>query len=317
MPADSSLPSFDETARQHALDAMHVVDSLPEGAYDDVVRIAAAVCGTPIALVSLLDRDRQWFKARVGLDTSQTPRDIAVCDHAIRAPETLFEIHDLQHDARFKDNPLVTGELGARFYAGMPLVTPTGQPIGTVCVLDTTPRELSNDQREALKALSRITMTLLESRGQAHSLAVASMLQAAVAKVEAPAAAQSGYTVAILEIQDLAGAAQRLGERALDRALAQLDQQLAGALRDGRGDTLDRVTGSGEFIAVLQGAQTDTALSSLREQAIEHAARLGLAMLVGAANADSASESPDRVFLRADAALSAAKDAASALRNAA
>jgi GAF domain-containing protein len=308
---------LDEATRQHALDSLRVVDSLPEGAYEDVVRVAAAVCGTPIALVSMLDRDRQWFKARVGLEANETPRDVAICDHAIRAPETLFEVADLKKDDRFTNNPLVTGDLGARFYAGMPLVTPGGQPIGTVCVVDTTPRELSEDQREALKALSRITMALLDSRGQAHSLAVASMLQTAVANVEATDAAQAGYTVAILEIQDLAGAAQRLGDRGLDKALSQLDQQLASALRDGQGDTLDRVTGSGEFIAVLQGRDTQAALEQLRTQATDHAAHLGLILLAGAADAESASESPDRVFLRADAALSAAKDAASALRSAA
>ncbi|SEM09434.1 GGDEF domain-containing protein, diguanylate cyclase (c-di-GMP synthetase) or its enzymatically inactive variants [Pseudoxanthomonas sp. GM95] len=311
---DVTLP--DEATRQRALDRLRVVDSLPESAYDDVVRVAAAVCGTPIALVSLVDRDRQWFKARIGVDAEETTRDIAVCDHAIRAPESLFEVADLAEDPRFADNPLVTGDMGARFYAGMPLVTPEGAPIGTVCVLDNSPRALSEDQREALKALARITMALLEGRGQAHSQAVAEVLHAAVGN--APAAGpDAGYTVAILEIQDLAGAAVRLGERALDKALSQLDQQLATALRSDHGDTLDRVTGSGEFITVLQGRDTQQALAQLREQAIDQAARVGLTLLVGAADAASADESPDRVFLRADAALSAAKDATRPLRDAA
>lgn len=296
---------IDESHRQRALDSLRVVDSLPEAAYEDVVRVAAAVCGAPIALVSLVDRDRQWFKARIGLDMPQTSRDVAICDHAIRSPEQVFEVGDLRQDARFADNPLVTAAGGARFYAGMPLVTSSGAAVGTVCVLDERPRALSQEQREALQALSRITVQLLEGRAQAHEHAVYEVLQEAVAGTH-----EAGYAVAILEVQDLAGAAARLGERALDKALAQLDKLLPALLDAERGDTLDRVTGSGEFIAVLHGADVAPVADRLREAAAAQAEALGLRLLMATARSERPDEAPHLVFARALAALSAAKDLA-------
>ena len=98
-----------ERARQRALDTYRIVDTLPEAAYDDIVRIASLVCGAPVALISLLDRDRQWFKARIGIDVAETPRNEAVCDHAIRRPQQLFEVRDLAGDPRFAQLPVVTG----------------------------------------------------------------------------------------------------------------------------------------------------------------------------------------------------------------
>jgi GAF domain-containing protein len=153
----STTAVFDETERQRALDALHIVGSLPESAYDDIVKVAAAVCGTPMALVTLIDRDRQWFKARTGLEGVQTERNVAVCDHAIRQPTELMEVGDLTLDARFADNPVLK-DIGARFYAGMPLVTEEGAAVGSVCVVDLNPRQLNATQREALQALARITM---------------------------------------------------------------------------------------------------------------------------------------------------------------
>ena len=125
-----------EAARQASLDAMGLVDTLPEPAYDAVVQLATIICEVPIALVSLIDRDRQWFKARVGLETSQTPRSMAFCDHAIRTPGALMEVEDALQDPRFSDNPLVVGDPNIRFYAGRPLVDAHGHALGTVCVID-------------------------------------------------------------------------------------------------------------------------------------------------------------------------------------
>src|SRR5579871_2985132 len=145
---------MDEAQRQRELDRYRVVDSLPDEAYDDIVCLAAAVCGTPTALISMIDRGRQWFKARNGFDRPETRRDEAFCDHAIRAPQQLFEVRDATADARFAANPLVTATNGVRFYAGMPLVTPAGAAIGTVCVLDRVPRALDDAQRASLSALA-------------------------------------------------------------------------------------------------------------------------------------------------------------------
>ena len=137
------MPMADEASRQQVLDGYRIVDSLPEDTYQDIVQVAASLCETPIALMSLVDRDRQWFKARLGLDLQQTDRSQAVCGHAIRSPDHLMEVPDLSKDPRFTDISVVTGEVGARFYAGMPLVTSDGVALGTVCVLDTEPRALS------------------------------------------------------------------------------------------------------------------------------------------------------------------------------
>lgn len=159
----------EEEARLDLLRRYGVLDTPTEKAFDDVVALASAICGVSMALVSLLDRDRQWFKAEVGLGASETPRDVSVCAHAILQKD-LFEVPDATADNRFADNPLVTGEPHMRFYAGVPLITPEGLPLGTLCVLDTQPHVLSDFQRDALKVLAKQVMTELELRRKAHEL---------------------------------------------------------------------------------------------------------------------------------------------------
>lgn len=303
----TSTPEVDEFTRQRALDSYRIVDSLRETAYDDIVRVAAAVCGTPIALVSLVDRDRQWFKSRLGLEISETPRDVAVCDHAIRTPNQLMEVQDLAQDARFSGYPLVTAAKAARFYAGMPLVTPEGAAIGTVCVLDHEPRTLSQLQRRALESLGRLTITLLEGRSRMHALEREALLQPVETGRSRHDDVGDGYSIVILELQDFSGVVSRLGDRASDRILVQLDQELEQCLDRERGDSINRVTGSAEFIAVLQGTDPDPVLQRLRAVAVRHIEQ-GLTLLVGAATATSRSEPTQQVFLRADEALSVAKN---------
>jgi len=304
----SATAPLDEAERQRALDALHIVGSLPEPAYDDIVKVAAAVCGTPMALVTLIDRDRQWFKARTGLEGIQTERNVAVCDHAIRQPTQLMEVGDLTQDARFADNPVLK-DIGARFYAGMPLVTESGAAVGSVCVVDLNPRELNGTQREALQALARLTMTLMESRSRERDQQVAAILDHGVAEEAAAAPEAAGaYSVVILELQDLTELAQRLGERGLDRQLQQLDHTLEQCLQPDRGDSINRVSGSGEFIAVLGSADTDDTLARFKQAAREATQNAGATLLLGAASTRTG-ESTTAVFLRADQALSAAKDA--------
>ncbi len=153
----------EEADRLAALSRYRILDTPPEAAFDDIVRVAAQICGVPIALISLVDDRRQWFKAAVGLTASETPRGIAFCDHAIRR-EGIFVIGDATKDERFVANPLVTGDPNLRFYAGAPLQTPDGFQLGTLCVLDRTPRELTKQQLDALGALSRQVMSQLELR---------------------------------------------------------------------------------------------------------------------------------------------------------
>lgn len=305
----STTPTLNEAERQHALDALHVVGTLPEPAYEDIVQVAAAVCGTPMALVTLLDRETQWFKASTGVDGHHSARNVAVCDHAIRQPDQLFEVGDLANDSRFIGNPLLEG-IDARFYAGMPLVTDDGAALGTVCVLDTTPRELNATQRDALRALARLTITLVESRSRERVQQVATILEHAVTVEDAPAPTSGGdYSVVIMELQQLDDVARRVGERALDRQLTQLDQALEQCLQLDRGDSINRVTGSGEFIAVLGTDQPEDTLERFQRAAEPVTTALGTRLLIGAGTT-STGESNNALFMRADRALSEAKDAA-------
>ena len=152
-----------EEARVIALDKYAILDTDPEQFFDDLTLLAAYVCNTPIALISLVDEDRQWFKSRVGLDASETSRDIAFCSTAILQSD-VFVIPDALADERFRDNPLVVSDPHIRFYAGAPLINEDGYALGTLCVVDRAPRELAPEQKEALKALSRLVLAQLEFR---------------------------------------------------------------------------------------------------------------------------------------------------------
>jgi GAF domain-containing protein len=305
------MAHLDESARQRVLDTYRVVDSLPEAAYRDIVSLASLLCDTPIALVSLVDRDRQWFKASHGLSGTGTRRDEAFCSHAIEAPTQLMEVPDARDDSRFESNPLVTGDLSLRFYAGMPLVTEDGAAIGTVCVLDSKPRELDDAQRAGLQALARLTMTLLDARLQQQELERAVLL-ADVSHAEAavPAGSAGGYTVAILQIQDLAGHALRIGERTLERHLQDLESRLQHRLAADLGDSINRTSHSADFIAVLHGSDAHATEQALRDEAEAFAALHGMHVLSGSAAASGTSDRIEMVFLRADEALTRAKDAA-------
>ncbi len=152
-----------EQERVGALRASGIVDTAPERSYDQLAELAASICGTPIAIVSLIDSDRQWFKSKVGLSVTETSRDIAFCAHAIVHGDLLV-VPDAATDQRFADNPLVTSDPHIRFYAGAPLVTPEGHALGTLCVLDHVPRQLSEQQLEALRVLSSQAVAQIELR---------------------------------------------------------------------------------------------------------------------------------------------------------
>ena len=157
-------PAFvDEEERLAALQRYDLLDTLPEQVYDDLARLAAHVCQTPIALVSLIDTDRQWFKARVGLDTQETSIEHSFCAHAVAAGKVLV-VPNAMLDARFRDNPLVTGPPDIRFYAGTPLLSRDGHALGTLCVIDREPRELGEQQLEMLRVLGRQVMSQIELR---------------------------------------------------------------------------------------------------------------------------------------------------------
>ena len=155
-----------------ALQEYRILDTAAEQAYDDIVALAAYLCNVPIALITLVDESRTWFKSRLGLNEKETPRDVAFCAHAILQTEPLI-VRDALKDRRFSDNALVTGSPHIRLYAGFPLVNPDGFALGTLCVIDRKPRRLSAEQKTAMQALARQVMALLELRRVSAQMAEA------------------------------------------------------------------------------------------------------------------------------------------------
>ena len=160
---------YTESDRLKALEELGL-DRQPEQVFDDITRLAATICDTPISLITLIEADTQWTKSRYGLSLLETPRDCSFCTHAIKTPSELMEVYNTLEDDRFRNNPLVTEDPKMRFYAGMPIVTDKGLPIGAVCVIDGEPRKLSMDQRSSLSTLSKVTMQLIYARAVKRSL---------------------------------------------------------------------------------------------------------------------------------------------------
>src|SRR5262249_26588066 len=149
-----------EAERLAALRALEILDTPPEEGFDELTALAASICRTPIAVISLIDEDRQWFKSRTGLALCETHREFSFCTQTILQPDLLVA-PDAWADERFAHNPLVTSAPGIRFYAGAPLVTPEGHALGALCVIDHRPRELDAEQLHALRTLSHVVVTQL------------------------------------------------------------------------------------------------------------------------------------------------------------
>lgn len=155
---------FNEQERLKVLESYAILDTASESDYDNLTLIASQICGTPVALITFVDEKRQWFKSNIGLEQSESPRDYSFCAYAIQKPDEVFVIPDARNDFRFKDNPLVGGVPNIVFYAGVPLVTDDGFPLGTICVIDHKPKILTPEQMQSLQALSQQAMKLLELR---------------------------------------------------------------------------------------------------------------------------------------------------------
>lgn len=178
LPA-TTMPPCGEAARLEALRRYAILDTPSEAEFDDITALAAQLCGTPVALISLIDTHRQWFKSRLGMPVSETPLHLSFCRHAIH-DDKLLEVPDTLLDPRFHDHPVVVDAPHIRFYAGMPLRTPDGHGLGTLCVVDYQPRELSDAQREGLRRLGRQVIRLLEQRLLTHRYAEQAALQQAM-----------------------------------------------------------------------------------------------------------------------------------------
>lgn len=153
-----------EQERLKELVSYSILDTLPEEEYDAITKIASGICQTPISLITLIDEKRQWFKSHHGVEVAESPRALSFCAHAILEPQKIMEVPDARQDDRFRDNPFVAGQPGVVFYAGVPLVTPGGNALGSLCVLDSKPRELSEEQKGALRSLAIQVVNLLELR---------------------------------------------------------------------------------------------------------------------------------------------------------
>lgn len=184
--------AIDEAARLEALRRYRILDTDPEQAFDDLALLASYICKTPIALISLIDEDRQWLKSHIGISVNETSRSVAFCAHAIQQ-DGIFTVRDATDDARFNKNPFVVNEPHIRFYAGAPLVTPDGHSLGTICVIDRVPRDLSEEQSNALDALRRQVEAQLELRRNLMDL------QAALAERDRAEAAQSALVSELKE----------------------------------------------------------------------------------------------------------------------
>lgn len=169
MPVKPPVPA-NEVSRLEALERYRILDTAPERAYDDITQLASFICGVPIAWVSLVGADRQWFKSRVGIEMEETLREEAFCAYTI-LEHGVMEVEDATRDQRFADNPLVLGNPHIRFYAGAPLVTAEGLSLGSLCVVDRHPRKLSREQKSSLESLARLVMNNLEFRRVAGELA--------------------------------------------------------------------------------------------------------------------------------------------------
>jgi PAS domain S-box-containing protein len=153
-----------DNERVRELESLNILDTMEEEDYDFLTEMTARICGTSMAMISLVDKDRQWFKSHHGLNDRETPREIAFCAHAINEPDSIFIVEDAHKDPRFSDNPLVTGHPNVGFYAGAPLVTESGFPVGVLCAVDQQPKSLSADQIQALQSLGKQVVKLLELR---------------------------------------------------------------------------------------------------------------------------------------------------------
>lgn len=263
-----------EAERLAALRSYEILDSACEAAFDNIAKLAVMLTGCPIAFVSLVDAERQWCKARWGMETTSVPRELSFCSYAILDPHNTMVVPDTAADRRFQDNPLVSGENGLRFYAGAPLVNAEGAALGTLCVLDHTPRLMSEAQREALGRLAETVVTTLELRramnhargaaltdaltGIANRRALLNAVERAIARQERQGEA---FALIYLDLDGFKRVNDLHGHAAGDEVLCKVAATLLENLRIG--DTAARLGGD-EFAILLTGNEVDAATTADR-----------------------------------------------------
>ena len=269
--ASNADANLNEAQRLAALRRYEILDTPPEPAFDRIARLASYILGAPISLVSLIDETRQWFKAHQGLETTQTPRSMAFCAHAILSDDVLV-VPDARADRRFADNPLVTGEPNIRFYAGAPLRTPEGHRLGTLCVIDRRPRTLDDEKRGLLADLSALVVDELELRrvnlvlgdmAMRDSLTGALNRRAFLMQADrlfaAARAQQRRLAVLMLDIDHFKLVNDTWGHAIGDRVIVELTLVLRATLR--KGTVIGRLGGE-EFCVLLPEADAQRALQA-------------------------------------------------------
>lgn len=259
-----------EEQRQSVLDSYGILDSADESGYDDLTRLAAFICGTPTALITFVDHDRQWFKSKIGTETRETPRNLSFCAHAIQNPQEVLIVPDATRDERFAENTMVTGQPGIRFYAGAPMLSPEGAPLGTICVIDNQARGLSDSQIEALEILARQVVVLLELRRTNAKLAALSLTDALTGIAnrralmgrldeEIARARRTGDSLALLliDVDHFKSYNDTFGHQAGDQALREIAQRVNKGARPY--DFTARYGGE-EFAVVLPRTNLEAAL---------------------------------------------------------
>lgn len=307
-----------EEHRLRVLRRLEVLDTPPEAAFDRITSIASAVLGTPIALVSLVDESRQWFKSKVGLEADETPREIAFCAHAL-CSEEVFVVTDASADPRFAENPLVTDNPNIRFYAGAPLKAPGGATLGTLCVIDQKPRQLSEEQKGVLSNLAGLVVRELELRKAANSdpLTGASnrgqFMRFGEAEWSRAERFDHPLTVLLLDIDHFKKINDTYGHDAGDDALRAVSAACRKSLR--RQDLWARL--GGEEFAVMLIESTAEEAQFMAERLRKAVSKLeikskgktfGMTTSIGVAAADLQGETLEDTMRRADEALYRAKE---------
>ncbi|EOT1824560.1 diguanylate cyclase [Vibrio vulnificus] len=302
-----------EPQRIADLHSLHILDTAAEERFDRITRIARRLFDVPIALVSLVDEDRQWFKSCIGLNASETPRDISFCGHAILGTDTLI-VEDASQDARFADNPLVTGEPHIRFYAGVPLMFEHSSFLGTLCIIDSKPRTLNEDERLDLIDLAKMAERELAAT---HSAAIDDLTQISnrrgfmtLAKKSMAYCEVGGYpySIAYLDLNGFKPINDQFGHQEGDLALKAFADTMKKSFRES--DVFARLGGD-EFVVFMSGASRSVAQVAIKRfsEAIEqynHAANRGydLSFCAGIVAVDPNSNiSLDDLLCQADSAM--------------
>ncbi len=322
--ADPSVPAVptNEAQRLEALQRYDILDTPNEQAFDDLTQLASLVCEAPVAMVNLVADERQWTKSAVGPVPREMPRKLSFCAHSILQPDRLMEVGDAMLDERFADNPLVTKADGVRFYAGVPLLSPDGFALGSLCVLDTRPRQLNDRQREALKALGRQVVTQLELRRLARRFLEQSTIDELTQVWNRRAFDQrlaeewvrhgrraESLGLLMIDVDHFKRYNDDLGHPAGDRVLVEVAAAVADALRST--DHLSRYGGE-EFVAILPATGVNAAVPVAQRvrAAVERRTweARGVTISVGLATMiPNKSGEPDQLLKRADHALYQAK----------